>query len=186
MSSSSVAARNAAVNAMTALLNGGFLRVYDGTPPANADAALSGNNQLAQGTLANPAFVTASAGAATANAIGQDTSNDANGSPSFIRLVTSAGAAVFQGLAAISWLGSTAYVAGDRVVNGANQYRCTTGGTSAASGGPTGTGGSITDGAVTWAFEGPAIAVIGNGSGPRIIAGGTFTISSVSYTLPAA
>ena len=186
MSSTSAAARNAAVNAMTALLNGGFLRLYSGTPPANADAALSGNTQLAEGTIANPAFAAASGGAATANAIGQDNSNDASGSPSFFRMVTSGGAAVFQGLAAVSWLGSTAYVVGDRVVNGSNQYRCTVAGTSAASGGPTGTGASITDGGATWAFEGPAVGVIGSGGGPRLVAGGTFSISSVTFTLPAA
>jgi hypothetical protein len=185
MASTSIAARNAGINAMTALLNGGFVRIYNGTPPANADAALSANTLLAEGALGSPAFANAASGAAAANAVGQDANNDASGSPSFMRLVTSAGAAVFQGLAAISWVGATAYSAGDRVVNGANQYRCTTGGNSAASGGPTGTGGSITDGTVTWAFEGVAEGVITNTGGPRIVAGGTFSISGITYTLPA-
>lgn len=48
------------------------------------------------------------------------------------------------------WAGTTAYVAGDYRSNGANIYKCVTGGTSAGSGGPTGTGTGITDGGVTW------------------------------------
>jgi hypothetical protein len=185
MASTSAAARNAAVNAATALLNGGFARIYSGTPPANADAALSGNTQLAEGTLGTPAFGGASAGAAAANAVGQDASNDATGSPSFVRLVTTGGAAIIQGLASIAWVASTAYVVGDRVANGGNQYRCTVAGTSAGSGGPSGTGGAIVDGGATWAFEGAVEGLITNTGGPRIVAGGTFSISAITYTLPA-
>lgn len=185
MASTSAAARNAAVNAATALLNGGSARIYSGTPPANADAALSSNTLLAEATLGSPAFANASGGSATANAIGQDASNDATGSPSFLRLLTSGGAATFQCLAAVSWVASTAYSVGDRVVNGVNQYRCTVAGTSAGSGGPTGTGGAITDGGATWAFEGVVEAVITNTGGPRIVAGGTFSVSAVTYALPA-
>jgi hypothetical protein len=52
----------------------------------------------------------------------------------------------------VLWAGSAAYVVGDRVVNGGNVYTCTVAGTSAASGGPTGTGASIADNTVTWQF----------------------------------
>ena len=45
---------------------------------------------------------------------------------------------------------------GDYRTNGANQYVCTVAGTSAASGGPTGTGTGITDGTVTWDYYSPA------------------------------
>lgn len=61
---------------------------------------------------------------------------------------------------AISWAGtawgtSTPYLLNARVVNAGNIYRCTSPGTSAASGGgPTGTSASITDGTVTWAYLG--------------------------------
>jgi hypothetical protein len=54
-----------------------------------------------------------------------------------------------------AWAASTAYSAGDQVANDTNKiYRCITGGTSAASGGPTGTSTSITDGTVTWKWVG--------------------------------
>lgn len=51
------------------------------------------------------------------------------------------------------WEGSADYLLGDRVFNGANIYLCTTEGTSAASGGPTGTTSAITDGSVIWQWE---------------------------------
>jgi hypothetical protein len=50
------------------------------------------------------------------------------------------------------WQAATAYAEADVVYNGANVYRCVTGGTSAGSGGPTGTGSGISDGTVTWDF----------------------------------
>ncbi len=50
----------------------------------------------------------------------------------------------------LAWAASTAYLVGLRVSNGGNAYSCITTGTSAASGGPTGTGASITDGTVFW------------------------------------
>ena len=55
----------------------------------------------------------------------------------------------------VLWQPSTAYVTGDSVVNDspARVYKCTSGGTSASSGGPTGTGGSISDGSATWAYQ---------------------------------
>ena len=51
-----------------------------------------------------------------------------------------------------AWQASTAYVLRRYVVNGANLYECIVAGTSASSGGPTGTDSSITDGTVTWSF----------------------------------
>lgn len=51
------------------------------------------------------------------------------------------------------WTASTAYVASATVTNGANTYTCLTGGTSASSGGPTGTGSAIADGSAMWAFS---------------------------------
>lgn len=52
--------------------------------------------------------------------------------------------------AAPTWVGSTAYALNDYRTNGANIYKCVTAGTSAASGGPTGTGTAITDGTAVW------------------------------------
>jgi len=53
------------------------------------------------------------------------------------------------------WAITTAYSVDDVRYNGANVYICTTAGTSAGSGGPTGTGTSITDGTVTWRYLAP-------------------------------
>ena len=55
-----------------------------------------------------------------------------------------------------AWAGTTAYSVGDRVTNDtpSRTYECTTAGTSAASGGPTGTGTGISDGTVVWDFDG--------------------------------
>ena len=54
---------------------------------------------------------------------------------------------------AVPWVASTAYVAGNKVQNGANIYICDTAGTSSGSGGPTGTGTNITDGGAIWDYE---------------------------------
>ena len=49
-----------------------------------------------------------------------------------------------------AWASSSAILIGQRRTNGGNAYECTFAGTTAASGGPTGTGGTIIDGTVTW------------------------------------
>lgn len=55
-----------------------------------------------------------------------------------------------------AWAASTAYAVDDRVRNdNGKTYRCTTAGTSASSGGPTGTGTSIADGTARWAYVAP-------------------------------
>jgi hypothetical protein len=51
------------------------------------------------------------------------------------------------------WVAATAYAVGDEVKNGSYNYVCVTAGTSAGSGGPTGTGTSITDGTVVWDYD---------------------------------
>lgn len=51
------------------------------------------------------------------------------------------------------WLGSTLYAVGFTVLNdNGKRYVCITAGTSAATGGPTGSGANITDGNVHWSF----------------------------------
>jgi hypothetical protein len=73
-----------------------------------------------------------------------------NGGQGFV--ATDVGRLVRMGHQASVWAASTAYVAGDVRRNSGNIYRCTLGGTSATSGGPTGTGSGIVDGTVTWEF----------------------------------
>jgi hypothetical protein len=51
------------------------------------------------------------------------------------------------------WQPSTAYALRRYARNGANLYECITAGTSASSGGPTGTAAEITDGTVTWCWR---------------------------------
>jgi hypothetical protein len=68
--------------------------------------------------------------------------------------------------AAVPWAPSTTYTPGQIVTRGANAYRCVAGGISAASGGPTGSGTSITDGSVTWTFVDPVGSLI-----PTVIEG---------------
>ena len=51
------------------------------------------------------------------------------------------------------WIASHAYALNDLVLNGTNIYKCTTAGTSAASGGPSTTGANITDGTAHWAYQ---------------------------------
>jgi hypothetical protein len=57
------------------------------------------------------------------------------------------------------WAASTAYLVGQIVTNdGGKHYTCDTAGTSAASGGPTGTGANITDGTTRWDYT-PTLGV---------------------------
>lgn len=57
--------------------------------------------------------------------------------------------------AGTAWAAATPYTAGQRVINDSGKvYRCTTGGTSAGSGGPTGTSSAITDNSVVWEYLG--------------------------------
>lgn len=88
------AAANAEVDALTALLANGKLRIYSGTQPASADTALSGNTLLAELTMGATAFGAAAAGVATANAITQDSAADATGTASFFRAFKSDGTTV--------------------------------------------------------------------------------------------
>jgi hypothetical protein len=87
-------AANTACDAMAALLNTGYLRIYDGAQPANADTALSGQTQLAELRFDAAAFAAAVAGVATANGITGDTSADATGTASWFRALKSDGTTV--------------------------------------------------------------------------------------------
>jgi hypothetical protein len=96
----SASARNATVNAITALLDAGpaagTIKVYTGSQPATADTAATGT-LLGTLTLTDPAFGAASAGSATAAAITGDTSADATGTAGWFRALDSTGAAVLDG-----------------------------------------------------------------------------------------
>lgn len=64
-------AANAQADAVAALLNAGYLRLYDGTQPADADTPLTTQRLLAELRFGTPAFKPASEGLVVANAIGK-------------------------------------------------------------------------------------------------------------------
>lgn len=76
---------NAEIDALTALLNGGFLDIYDGTQPATADTAVTTQVLLASLSFGTPAFGAGVAGVATANAITPDSDANATGTASWYR-----------------------------------------------------------------------------------------------------
>jgi hypothetical protein len=84
---------NTAANAVTALLNSGYLRIYDGAQPANADTAITTQTKLAELRFNATAFAAAVAGVATANAIVSDT-NTVAGTAAWFRLLESDGTTV--------------------------------------------------------------------------------------------
>jgi len=122
------AAVNAAADAVCDLLDNGYLRIYDGSQPANADTAVTTQTLLAElrWNAAN-AFGAASGGVATANAITADSSADATGTASWFRALKADGTtAVFDGSVGTSSadliLNSTAIAAGANVAVTAFTY----------------------------------------------------------------
>src|SRR6267143_5297729 len=77
---------NTKADALAALLNSGFLEIYDGTQPTTADTAIGAQVNLATLTFGATAFGASVAGVATANAIGQDASANATGTASWFRI----------------------------------------------------------------------------------------------------
>lgn len=100
------------------------LRIYSGTVPVNADAAVTGT-LLAELTLAATPFAsysdTGSAGRATLGAVASDTSANATGTATTWRLDTSGGTTKVQGECGLSGslkeliLQTTAFTAGSTV-----------------------------------------------------------------------
>lgn len=88
---------NTKVDALAALLNSGFIDIYDGTQPVTADTAIGAQVKLARLTFGATAFAAGSAGVAAANAITQDSAADATGTASWFRALKSDGTPVFDG-----------------------------------------------------------------------------------------
>ena len=85
---------NAAVDALAALANTGYLRLYDGAQPTNADTAVGAQVLLAELRLNATAFGASSAGVATAGAITSDTDANATGTAAWFRVLKSDGTTV--------------------------------------------------------------------------------------------
>lgn len=74
------------------------LVIYDGTPPANAGAALSDNNVLVTFDLSNPAFDDTSGGVMTLDVTPALTeAASASGTASFFRILAGGSTSVLQG-----------------------------------------------------------------------------------------
>jgi hypothetical protein len=94
----STAARNAALDAVTALLNvggAGTIDIYDGVQPANPGTAVTTQNKLVTLTFSTTAFAASSGGSAVANAITSGTAI-ATGTPAWARLKSGAATAVID------------------------------------------------------------------------------------------
>lgn len=115
-----VAARNAELDAaLEPALDNGYLRIYSGTVPTNADAALGAAVLLAELRFGATAFGAASGGTKTANTIASATAS-ATGTASFFRAFKSdATTVVMQGAVATSGsdlnLSTTSINSGDTV-----------------------------------------------------------------------
>jgi len=93
------AAAKAALDAFTAVLDGGYIEIRTGSQPATADTAASGTllGTLPLSGTAFGAATTASPSVATANAITSDTTADATGTAGWFRAYTSGSVAVDDG-----------------------------------------------------------------------------------------
>lgn len=110
--------RDAEANATSDLLDGGKLKIYDGTPPANAAAALSGNTLLATLTLNATFSGAAASGVATANAITSGIAA-ATGTASFHRLTKADDTVCTQGTVTATGGGGDVTIASVSIVVGA-------------------------------------------------------------------
>lgn len=93
----SVASVNAEANALAALLNNGFLRIYDGTQPASPDTGITTQNKLAELRFGSPAFLPAVGGVITATVITPDSNAAATGTAAWCRFLASDGTPLFDG-----------------------------------------------------------------------------------------
>ncbi len=111
---------NAQADALSDLLDNGYLRIYDGTQPANANTAVSTQVLLAELRFNATASAAASAGTLTMNAITQDSSANNTGTATWFRALKSDGSTVvFDGSVGTSScdinLGSTSITSGSSV-----------------------------------------------------------------------
>jgi hypothetical protein len=85
---------NAKADAFSDLLDSGYLRIFDGTQPANAGVAVSTQTLLAELRFNATASAAASAGVLTMNAFTQDASANATGTATWFRALKSDGTTI--------------------------------------------------------------------------------------------
>ncbi len=111
---------NAQADALSDLLDNGYLRIYDGTQPANANTAITTQVLLAELRFNATAAPAASSGVLTMNSITQDSSANNTGTATWFRALKSNGSTVvFDGSVGTSGcdlnLGSTSITSGASV-----------------------------------------------------------------------
>lgn len=116
----STTAVNAQADALSDLLDNGYLRIYDGTQPANANTAITTQVLLAELRFNATASPAASGGVLTMNSITQDSSANATGTATWFRALKSDGSTVvFDGSVGTAScdlnLGSTSITSGASV-----------------------------------------------------------------------
>lgn len=116
----STTAVNAQADALSDLLDNGYLRIYDGTQPANANTAITSQVLLAELRFNATAAPAASGGVLTMNSISQDSSANNTGTATWFRALKSDGStAVFDGSVGTAScdlnLGSTSITSGASV-----------------------------------------------------------------------
>lgn len=92
----SYAAVNVEADALSNELDSGYLRIYDGTQPANANTAVSTQTLLAELRFNATAAPAASNGVLTFNAITADSSANATGTATWFRALKSDGTTVIM------------------------------------------------------------------------------------------
>jgi hypothetical protein len=105
----SYAAVNAENDALGALADTGYLRIYTASRPATADAAATGT-LLAELRFGADAFATSVSGVITANAITPDSSADNGGTAAWFRVLQSNGTTAL-------WDGEVGTSASDLILN---------------------------------------------------------------------
>lgn len=108
---------NAEADALSVLLDDGYIRIYDGTQAATADTAIGSQVLLAELRFNADAAAAATTGVLTFNAITQDSSANNTGTASWFRALKSDGSTVlFDGTVGVSGcdinIATTAIVAG--------------------------------------------------------------------------
>jgi len=111
---------NAQADALSDLLDNGYLRIYDGTQPANANTAITTQVLLAELRFNATAAPAASSGVLTMNSITQDSSANNTGTATWFHALKSDGSTVvFDGSVGTSGcdlnLGSTSITSGASV-----------------------------------------------------------------------
>ena len=116
----STTATNAQADALSDLLDNGYLRIYDGSQPANANTAITSQVLLAELRFNATAAPAASGGVLTMNSITQDSSANNTGTATWFRALKSDGSTVvFDGSVGTSGsdlnIGSTSITLGASV-----------------------------------------------------------------------